>query len=95
MLVKGNLSVLSAPQLPKNYLCAAFPRSKHYLYEPDACRLRRLSSSQTLSCLEGSRVVFIGDSVMRYQYTSLVRFIAAGGYQVRTQPGCVFTNRYY
>ena len=81
MLIKRTLYGLSELKLPKLY---AFPRSKHYLYEPDACRLRRLSSSQTLSCLEGSRVVFIGDSVMRYQYTSLVRFIAAGGYQVST-----------
>jgi len=64
-------------------------RTQHYLYEPDACRLRRLSSDKTLDCLEGSHVAFVGDSITRYQFTSLVRFIAAGGYQVGHEMPCL------
>ncbi|GAX79272.1 hypothetical protein CEUSTIGMA_g6712.t1 [Chlamydomonas eustigma] len=57
------------------------PLTGHYMYEPDACRLRRLSAQHTLQCLKGMEVVFVGDSVTRYQYTSLIHFLAAGGYQ--------------
>ena len=57
------------------------PQSGHYLYEPDACLLRRLDAAETRSCLAGKRMVWMGDSVMRYQVLSLVAFLASGGYQ--------------
>ncbi len=40
----------------------------HYSYEPDACVLRRLDAQQALSCLaKQGPIVFLGDSVTRYQ----------------------------
>lgn len=42
-------------------------RSRHYLYELDSCRLRRLDMAQTRACLQGKRLVMLGDSVTRYQ----------------------------
>lgn len=40
----------------------------HYFYEPDGCLLRRLSSGQAGSCLaQQAPLVFVGDSVTRYQ----------------------------
>lgn len=43
-------------------------RTKHYFYEPDECLLRRLSSGQAASCLaQQTPLVFVGDSVTRYQ----------------------------
>ena len=57
------------------------PDSGHFLYEPDACLLRRLDAAETRACLSGKRLVWMGDSVMRYQFTSLAAFLATGGYQ--------------
>lgn len=40
----------------------------HYSYEPDVCVLRRLDAQQALSCLaKQGPIVFMGDSVTRYQ----------------------------
>ncbi len=42
--------------------------TKHYFYEPDECLLRRLRSGQAASCLaQQAPLVFVGDSVTRYQ----------------------------
>lgn len=57
------------------------PQSGHFLYEPDACILRRLNAAESRSCLAGKRIVWMGDSVMRYQTLSLVAFLASGTYQ--------------
>ena len=54
-------------RLPSMLSPALSRSTKHYMYETDACRLRRLSSLETRACLEGSRLVFLGDSVTRYQ----------------------------
>mmetsp|Transcript_5297 Transcript_5297/g.16036 ORF Transcript_5297/g.16036 Transcript_5297/m.16036 type:complete len:215 (+) Transcript_5297:2769-3413(+) len=56
-------------------------RSGNLMYELEACRLRRLGAAATRACLAGQRIVFLGDSVMRYQFTSLVHFLASGAYQ--------------
>jgi hypothetical protein len=53
----------------------------HFLYEPDACILRRLDAAEVRTCLAGKRIVWMGDSVMRYQALSLIAFLASGGYQ--------------
>ncbi|GAX75132.1 hypothetical protein CEUSTIGMA_g2576.t1 [Chlamydomonas eustigma] len=55
--------------------------TSHYFYEPDACRLRRLPVSGAAACLAGKRLVFLGDSISRYHYLSLIHFLASGGYQ--------------
>ncbi len=42
----------------------------HYFFEPAACLLRRLSAAEAASCLAasvGHPVLFVGDSVTRYQ----------------------------
>ena len=33
------------------------------------------------TCLQGRRVVWLGDSVTRYQYTTLMHFLSAGHMQ--------------
>ena len=33
------------------------------------------------ACLKGKHVVFVGDSVTRYQYLSLVSFLEKGGWE--------------
>lgn len=57
------------------------PRSGHFVYEPDGCLLRRLGAAEARACLSSKRLVWMGDSVMRYQFTSLAAFLATGGYQ--------------
>lgn len=55
--------------------------SKGYLsFELDACRLRRPSADEIRTCLAGKRIAFFGDSVVRYQYLSVVHFLAKGLY---------------
>eukprot|EP00798_Chlamydomonas_sp_ICE-L_P004362 gene4362-14485_t len=55
--------------------------SSHFFYEPDLCRLRRLSHHAARSCLENKHITFLGDSVTRYQYTSLLNFLSSSKYQ--------------
>jgi hypothetical protein len=42
-------------------------RTQHIVYDLDDCRMRRLSAEQARGCLSGKRIVFLGDSVTRYQ----------------------------
>ncbi|KAK9845627.1 hypothetical protein WJX84_001488 [Apatococcus fuscideae] len=53
----------------------------HYYFEPAMCRLRRLSGKEARQCLSGRHIDFIGDSVTRYQYMSLVDFLSQMRYQ--------------
>ena len=52
-------------------------------YTVDTCRLKRFTSEEAKSCLAGHHVVFIGDSVTRYQFLSLVYFIEHGRWPYR------------
>ena len=54
-----------------------------YFYEPDACRLRRHSGEAARSCLSGKHIAFVGDSVTRYEYLSLVYFLSKKQYMER------------
>lgn len=75
------------PECPQLNLSARYDgkiyksESGHFFFEPNQCRLRRLTSEQAAKCLAGKRIAFLGDSVTRYQYTSLLHFLAAGRYQ--------------
>ncbi|KAL4438729.1 hypothetical protein ABPG77_006333 [Micractinium sp. CCAP 211/92] len=42
------------------------------------CQLRRFSHAQAQRCLAGKRLVFVGDSVTRYQYLTLLYFLERG-----------------
>lgn len=45
------------------------------------CNLRRLTPDQALSCLAGRRVIWVGESLTRYQSASLAYWLAEGRYQ--------------
>ena len=45
-------------------------------WEPDRCRLRRLTAPQARQCLNRKKLVFIGDSITRYIYSTLVHFLS-------------------
>ena len=47
-------------------------------FNPPGCRLRRPSASQAQQCLAGQSLSFIGDSLNRYQYMSLLAFLSEG-----------------
>ncbi|PNH01853.1 hypothetical protein TSOC_012231 [Tetrabaena socialis] len=77
-LACGRLNFSSPLQGHVYYDCA----SKLYSYEPDACTLRRLRAPEAKACMaDVGPIVFIGDSVTRYQFLALVHFLAAGRYQ--------------
>lgn len=42
------------------------------------CSLRRMGHAEAKQCLAGKRLVFIGDSVTRYQYLTLLHFLDRG-----------------
>lgn len=48
---------------------------QHVVYEPQHCQLRRLTAASARRCLAGKYVVFVGDSLSRYQYLSLAYFL--------------------
>jgi len=52
----------------------------HYWWEPQNCRLRRLSAVEARQCLNGKHLFFGGDSLTRYQYLSFVSFLSKGVY---------------
>ena len=54
------------------------PVGKLLRYELLECKLRRISAAKAQNCLAGKRVLFIGDSVMRYQYMSLITYLHTG-----------------
>ncbi len=49
----------------------------HRLYI-DGCPLRRYSLQDARQCLSGKRLVFVGDSLTRYQYIVLVYWLERG-----------------
>lgn len=52
----------------------------HYWWEPQNCRLRRLTASEARQCLNNRHLFFGGDSLTRYQYLSFVSFLSKGEY---------------
>jgi hypothetical protein len=62
-----------------------FPRAdgSRELKLPFTCRLKRFTSSQARQCLANRHLSFIGDSLSRYQFLSLVHFIERGDYPAR------------
>ena len=50
---------------------------------PDMCRMRRYSSSEARTCLKDRHVMFVGDSLSRYQYLSLAHLLERGTYPPR------------
>lgn len=47
-------------------------------YETHHCRLRRFTADDTVQCLTGTHLVFMGDSLSRYFYLSLASLLASG-----------------
>jgi hypothetical protein len=47
-------------------------------YNPTHCLLRRPTVSQARHCLRSQSLTFIGDSLTRYQYLSLIHFLHSG-----------------
>ena len=45
-------------------------------WEPSHCRLRRLAAAQARQCLNRKKLAFIGDSITRYTYSTLVHFLS-------------------
>lgn len=54
--------------------------TKHPRLKIEGCDIDDINSEQAWSCLKGKTVVFVGDSIMRYQYLSLVDFLEYGIY---------------
>jgi len=54
-----------------------------YAPEHKLCTLRTFEGGKegVDACLKGKHVVFVGDSVTRYQYLSLVSFLEKGGWE--------------
>ena len=50
---------------------------------PLTCQLKRYTSAEAHQCLSNRHISFIGDSISRYQYVSLVYFIERGQYPPR------------
>lgn len=46
------------------------------LYKPTTCTVHRLSAWHARACLMNTHILFLGDSLTRYQYMSLVHFIS-------------------
>ncbi|KAI7840403.1 hypothetical protein COHA_005834 [Chlorella ohadii] len=53
------------------------------------CPLRRFSHAEAVQCLASKRLVFVGDSITRYQYLTLLHFLDRGEWPHPTgnQPG--------
>jgi hypothetical protein len=62
-----------------------FHRTQHgeVLYEPGRCKLKRPTAAEARRCLANKTLLFVGDSVMRYQYLSLANLLATGRYPQR------------
>lgn len=50
---------------------------------PDTCALKRYTAPQVESCLRSKHLMFIGDSLTRYQYLSLAYFLEHGRWPQR------------
>lgn len=50
---------------------------------PDVCILKRYTAPQVKLCLQSKHLMFIGDSLSRYQYLSLVYFVEYGRWPQR------------
>lgn len=46
------------------------------LYEPNSCRLRRISADSARACLTNKTLVFVGGSLSRYQYVNMAFFLS-------------------
>ena len=46
----------------------------------DRCSIRRITHAEALKCLRNRHLFFVGDSLLRYQYLSLVTFLHTGRY---------------
>ena len=49
-----------------------------FRYHPPGCRLRRPTGQQAQQCLASQSLLFLGDSLARYQYISLLHFLFLG-----------------
>lgn len=49
-------------------------------FDLHGCELHRYTSSEAKRCLAGKHLVLVGDSLMRYQYLSLVHLLHKGNY---------------
>ena len=47
-------------------------------YDPHHCRLRRPSHKEALQCMSGQSLLWMGDSLTRYQYMSFITFLSQG-----------------
>jgi len=61
--------------------------STGYRYEPVSCRLER-KPKQLRRCLKGRHILFFGDSVQRYLYLSLAKFLVDGSFPSDGDPLC-------
>ena len=52
-------------------------------YSLQTCKLKRFTATEARTCLAGKHMLFIGDSVTRYQYLSLANFIEHGKWPAR------------
>ncbi len=52
-------------------------------YELETCVLKRFTAEEARVCLSDRPMLFVGDSVMRYQYVSLVYFLHTGEWPAR------------
>lgn len=52
-------------------------------YRPKLCKLKRFTYNNALKCLNNKHILFIGDSLSRFQYLSLTYFIEHGGWLSR------------
>ena len=59
----------------------AIQRGVHYLV--NGCRLRSPHHASAVTCLRDNPLLFLGTSVMRYQYLSLVHFLDLGRWPAR------------
>ena len=59
------------------------------------CTLRRLTASEVRGCLANRPLVFIGDSITRYAYLSLVAFLEHGAWpSLADQPSLLFKKQW-
>ena len=49
----------------------------------DHCQVRRILPAEAKQCLKGNHILFLGDSVTRYMYISLVTFLSANNWGSR------------
>jgi hypothetical protein len=65
-------------------------------YRPHSCRLKRFNVGEAKVCLNRQHLLFIGDSLSRFQYLSLIYFIEHGRWlsRFRMDPNCTHHNEH-